>query len=67
MKWKAELFIFNQDYGFTPKQPDAFVESESKLEACNIIMHYVLTMINKTDDFRIEVSKIKNKEVNQND
>ena len=59
MKWKAELFIFTQDYAFTEKQPDAFVESESKLEACSMIMQYVLTMINKDEDFRIEVSKIK--------
>ena len=59
MKWKAELFIFTRDYDFSPKQPDAFVESESKLEACNMIMQYVLTMINKDDDFRIEVSKVK--------
>lgn len=59
MKWKAELFIFTQNYAFTEKQPDAFVESESKLEACNMIMLYVLTMINKNEDFRIEVSKIK--------
>ena len=61
MKWKAELFIFTQDYAFTEKQPDAFVESASKLEACNMIMHYVLTMVNKSEDFRIEVSKIKEK------
>lgn len=59
MKWKAELFIFSRDYDFVEKEPDAFVESESKLEACNMIMHYVLTMINKDEDFRINVSKIK--------
>lgn len=59
MKWKAELFIFSRDYDFVEKKPDAFVESESKLEACNIIMQYVLTMINKDEDFRINVSKIK--------
>lgn len=59
MKWKAELFIFSRDYDFTEKQPDAYVESESKLEACNVIMQYVLTMINKDEDFRINVSKIK--------
>lgn len=59
MKWKAELFIFSRDYDFVEKEPDAFVESESKLEACNMIMQYVLTMINKDEDFRINVSKIK--------
>ena len=59
MKWKAELFIFIRDYDFVEKEPDAFVESESKLEACNMIMLYVLTMINKDEDFRINVSKIK--------
>ena len=59
MKWKAELFIFTREYDFAEKQPDAYVESESKLEACNVIMHYVLTMVNKSEDFRIEVSKIK--------
>ena len=59
MKWKAELFIFSRDYDFVEKEPDALVESESKLEACNMIMQYVLTMINKDEDFRINVSKIK--------
>lgn len=59
MKWEAKLYIFTQDFAFTPKQPDAFVEAESKLEACNIIMHYVLTMVHKDEDFRIDVSKVK--------
>ena len=59
MKWIAKLYIFTQDFAFTPKQPDAFVESESKLEACNIIMQYVLTMVNKDEDFRIDVEKEK--------
>lgn len=59
MKWVAKLYIFSRDYDFVPKEPDAYVESESKLEACNMIMQYVLTMINKEDDFRIDVEKVK--------
>lgn len=59
MKWVAKLYIFSRKYDFTPKEPDAYVESESKLEACNMIMQYVLTMINKEDDFRIDVERAK--------
>lgn len=61
MRWKAELFIFTQDYAFTEKQPDAYVERENKLEAFSTMMQYVLTMANSDEDFRIEVSKIKNR------
>lgn len=59
MKWVAKLYIFSRKYDFTPKKPDAYVESESKLEACNMIMQYVLTMINKEEDFRIDVERVK--------
>lgn len=57
MKWKAELHIGGKRTCQTV--PDAYVESENKLEACSMIMQYVLTMVNTDEDFRIEVSKIK--------
>lgn len=57
MKWVGELYIFTRDYDFSTKVPDAFVECESQQEALNIISQYVLTMVNKGEEFRIEVKK----------
>lgn len=59
--WIAELYIFDRDYDFSAKVPDAFVESESQQEALSIISHYVLTMVNKGQEFRIELKKAKGK------
>lgn len=57
MKWKAELHIGRKRTCQTI--PDAYVESENKLEACSMIMQYVLTMVNIDKDFQIEVRKLK--------
>ena len=55
--WVAELYIFDRDYDFSTKVPDAFVESESQQEALSIIAHYALTMVNKGQEFRIELKE----------
>lgn len=57
--WIAELYIFDRDYDFSAKVPDAFVESESQQEALSMISHYALTMVNKGQEFRIELKKVK--------
>lgn len=59
--WIAELYIFTRDYDFSTKVPDAFVESESQQEALSIISQYALTMVNKGQEFRIEIRETKRK------
>ena len=59
MKWIAELYIFERGYDFVEKEPDAFVECDTQQEAIGIISQYVLTMVNKHEEFRIEIKKKK--------
>lgn len=63
MRWIAELYIFTRDYDFQPKEPDAFVECDTQQEAIGIISQYVLTMVNKHEEFRIEIKKKKIKRI----
>lgn len=62
MRWIAELYIFERDYDFTVKEPDAFIECDTQQEAIGIILQYVLTMVNKQEEFRIEIKKKKDKQ-----
>ena len=57
MRWIGELYIFDRDYDFQPKEPDAFVECDTQQEAIGIISQYVLTMVNKNKEFRIEIKR----------
>lgn len=63
MRWIGELYIFDRDYDFQPKEPDAFVECDTQQEAIGIISQYVLTMVNKNKEFRIEIKRKRHENI----
>lgn len=53
MSYKGKLFINKS------KSADALCFGADKLQVCNMLMHYVLTMVEDNDNFSITITKEK--------